>query len=624
MDYRREIDGLRAIAVVAVVLCHAGFTAFGGGYVGVDVFFVISGYLITSLILIDKQAGTFSVAAFYERRARRILPALFFVILCCLPFAWAWMLPEHLRNFAQSVAAVSLFASNVLFWIERGYFDADAAVKPLLHTWSLAVEEQYYLIFPLFIVAAWRFGLRMVTAAIAIAAVGSLALSEWGWRNLPDATFFLLPARCWELLIGSLTALYLNRRRRPDGPWNQSAAALGLTLVVAAVFAYDDATPFPSLYALAPTIGTALIILFATPRTLVHRLLSLPALTGVGLISYSVYLWHQPLFAFARLQAVTEPSAALLGALTAASLVLGWLSWRFVERPLRNRGQFSRRQIFTASAMASVVMAGVGLAGHVANGVESRLTRAQADILDRRDRLYVERQDATRSGTCHFNARGANADLGDFLAQWNCVGGERTRFAVVGDSHSADVAIGFLRNGIDVFQLGGAGCSLSPARMVSLAYCRRLFDFAIAKLQEAENVDVLLLVNRFDDAERRAEALREALAYWRAAGKPIVLFSPRPEIYGFTRLLLEDNVVDHAELFQVDELTVDEDLLSAHGATMADSHTLFCAMTGTCSYLDASGELLMVDGHHLSRKGAQLFVERFLATWQAPSATGTK
>src|SRR5919106_1107625 len=185
MQYRREIDGLRAVAVIPVVLFHAGFEIFSGGYVGVDVFFVISGYLITSIIISELEQGEFSIVRFYERRARRILPALFFVILCCIPLAWIWMVPSQLNDFGRSVVAVSLFASNILFWSETDYFETAAEENPLLHTWSLAVEEQYYMLFPLFLLLVWRFGRTRVFYLIAAIAAASLLLSEWGWRNSP-------------------------------------------------------------------------------------------------------------------------------------------------------------------------------------------------------------------------------------------------------------------------------------------------------------------------------------------------------------------------------------------------------------------------------------------------------
>jgi peptidoglycan/LPS O-acetylase OafA/YrhL len=191
MIYRREIDGLRAVAVVPVILFHAGLSLFSGGYVGVDVFFVISGYLITSIFI----GEDFSIARFYERRARRILPALFFVMLCCVPFAWMWMLPSELKDFSESVVAVVFLASNVLFWREEEYFAPAAELKPLLHTWSLAVEEQFYLLFPIFLLLAWRFGRNRVFWSICLIGAISLAASEWGWRNNPSANFYLAPTR---------------------------------------------------------------------------------------------------------------------------------------------------------------------------------------------------------------------------------------------------------------------------------------------------------------------------------------------------------------------------------------------------------------------------------------------
>src|SRR5574337_70487 len=209
MEYRQEIDGLRALAVIPVILFHAGFNTFSGGFLGVDVFFVISGYLITSIILAKREAGTFSLVDFYERRARRILPALFFVILTCIRFAWFWLSRSDIKEFSESLIAVPVPVSNFLFWQRSGYFDPAAEFKPLLHTWSLAVEEQYYLLFPTFLVLTWRLRRYWVIGILAIVALISLALAHWGALNHPQATFFLLPARIWELLIGVFAAFHL-------------------------------------------------------------------------------------------------------------------------------------------------------------------------------------------------------------------------------------------------------------------------------------------------------------------------------------------------------------------------------------------------------------------------------
>ena len=372
MQYRPEIDGLRAVAVLPVILFHAGFGLFSGGYVGVDVFFVISGYLITSILLADLERGRFSILRFYERRARRILPALFVVMLACLPFAYLWMLPTQLKDFAQSLVATVFFASNILFWREDGYFAAAAELKPLLHTWSLAVEEQYYLLFPPVLLGLWRIGRRWAFWAVVTVAVLSLGLAEWGWRNSPSANFYLAPTRAWELLAGSICAfLSLGRAQRS----NEVLGAAGLGLIVFAIFAYDDTTPFPSLYGLAPVAGTALVILFASGGTWTGRLLSLRGFVGIGLISYSAYLWHQPLFAFARLRTIGEPTTVLMTGLAVLSLLLAWATWAWVEQPFRRRGTQllpERRTMFAASGTVAAVFVAIGLAGHVGEGFEGR------------------------------------------------------------------------------------------------------------------------------------------------------------------------------------------------------------------------------------------------------------
>jgi len=211
MNYRREIDGIRALAVIPVIFFHAGFSLFSGGYVGVDVFFVISGYLITGIVMAEVTRGTFSIADFYERRIRRILPALFLVVVVCVPVAFLVLLPADLKEFGQSLIAVATFSSNVFFWSQSGYFHGAAELKPLLHTWSLAVEEQFYVLFPLLLLFMWRWGRKWTVAILLTLAVASLLLAEWGALNKPIATFFLLPTRAWELLLGSLVAFYIGR-----------------------------------------------------------------------------------------------------------------------------------------------------------------------------------------------------------------------------------------------------------------------------------------------------------------------------------------------------------------------------------------------------------------------------
>ena len=376
MKYRAEIDGLRAIAVVPIILFHAGFEYFSGGFVGVDVFFVISGYLITTIILSEKEQGTFSLVNFYERRFRRSLPALFMVMLVSLIFSLLWLMPSYMEDFSQSLMAVSTFSSNILFWHESGYWEISNELKPLLHTWSLAVEEQYYVLYPLFLMQIWHFRKDWILGSFIVIAAISLATAQWGAYNKPIPTFYLLPTRGWELAIGAGIAYYFLYRKQTvqillsHKSVNEALGLLGLLMISYAVYVFDKGTPFPSLYALVPTVGNGLIILFSSSQTMVGRLLSIKHLVAVGLISYGAYLWHWPLLVFARHLSLTEPSELTFAILALLSFPFAYLSWRYIEKPFRTKSIFSRKAIFTLSFIGSVLFITVGLAGHFSNGFE--------------------------------------------------------------------------------------------------------------------------------------------------------------------------------------------------------------------------------------------------------------
>jgi peptidoglycan/LPS O-acetylase OafA/YrhL len=388
LKYRPEIDGLRALAVVPVILFHAGFELFGGGFVGVDVFFVISGYLITTILIEDIENNRFSLANFYERRARRILPALFFVMIVCISFAWIWMLPSQMIDFSQSLVAVSLFASNILFWQESGYFDAAAEEKPLLHTWSLAVEEQYYVMFPIFLFLAWRLGKNRVFWVIVVIAAISLLLSEWGWRNKTTANFYLAPTRSWEIFAGSIAAFCVQKRGVQK---SEILSLLGLAAIIFSVFFYDEATPSPSVYILVPVLGAVLLVLFAAKETLAARLLSTRAFVGVGLISYSAYLWHQPLFAFARIRLSQDTSLYLMSALSVVSFLLAICSWKYIEKPFRDGSKLNRNSILAASLSGICALILFGQLGQHSNGFINRFDSNQQEFM----RLIDDRQSLT-------------------------------------------------------------------------------------------------------------------------------------------------------------------------------------------------------------------------------------
>ncbi len=379
MDYRREIDGLRTVAIVPVVLFHAGLPHVSGGYVGVDVFFVISGYLITAGLISDLCHDRWSILRFYERRVRRILPALLFVLFACLPFAWMWMRPEALSDFGEYIAATVLFLANLQAMNQIGYFAPSAETQPLLHMWSLAVEEQYYLLFPPFLALLWRSGAsRRALWGVAILCLLSFCLADWGTRSQPEKAYFFTLARFWELGVGSLCALLL--QDRPLRP-NTAASVAGLGLILGAVFFYDATTPFPGVFALAPVLGAALIILFCGPGTGAGRILSTRPMVAVGLVSYSAYLWHQPLFAFARIRAAEEPQPWLMLALAALTFVLAALSWRYVEQPFRRRPTpvlAARARIFGAAAALGATLIAVGAAFSLQEGFPDRLTARYA------------------------------------------------------------------------------------------------------------------------------------------------------------------------------------------------------------------------------------------------------
>lgn len=466
MHYRAEIDGLRALAVLPVILFHAGFGIFSGGYVGVDVFFVISGYLITRVITADMDRGTFSLIGFYERRARRILPALTLVLLVCAALAPLMLLPFDLKTFSHSILSVAIFCSNIFFWRQSGYFEPESSEQPLLHTWSLAVEEQFYLLFPLLLWGVWRWGRQGALFALAMLALFSLGVSEWGWRHAPSANFYLAPSRVWELLAGSLCALvpFPLQRTAKEGPallnrgsWTrrgrlqrtakEGPALLGLGAILFAIFAFDAQTPFPSLLTLLPVGGAVLIILCATPETRVGRFLAMPALVGMGLISYSAYLWHLPLISAARVQGGGVASLGLMVLAVGVSLGLAWATWRWVEQPFRSTRRFSRTRIFALSGLSMAALLAVGASGWLTNGFERPWLARQTPETRRAYQLVqAARRASTLDGTartlapCIFNTPTLQTPTVQHRLD-RCAERHGSGIAVLGDSHAIDLFV---------------------------------------------------------------------------------------------------------------------------------------------------------------------------------------
>lgn len=490
MQYRPEIDGLRALAVVPVILFHAGIQTFGGGFIGVDVFFVISGYLITSIILAELADGSFSFIRFYERRARRILPALFFMMALCLPFAWFLFLPHELKGFSQSLVAVTTYTSNIYFWITTGYFEIAAELRPLLHTWSLAVEEQYYLFFPVLLAMGMKWSRRGIIFLLILMTILSLLLAQHFSEIKPSLAFYMLPTRIWELLVGSLLAFYFQSQPKVFGKgWLQEFGGIfGLFLIIYSIFSFDKQTPFPGLYALFPVIGTALIIVYANQGTLVGRILSQKFFVSLGLISYSLYLWHQPIFAFARSFATEVSTQFPFIFWLALVFPLAYLSWRFVERPFRNNKKFTRKQIFIYSALFSFCFIGIGLAGQFTNGF---LTKDQAAVLAYNE-YNNEGQDVGRIGNCFLSQ-----EEGPDRFTKVCYASTPNNSALIwGDSHAAALAFGLRTVYPNLSQLTASGCPpILGEEIKTRPQCKKINDYIGERVKELRPSRVFLYAN---------------------------------------------------------------------------------------------------------------------------------
>lgn len=374
MRYRPEIDGLRALAVIPVIFFHAGFETFQGGFIGVDIFFVISGYLIASIIFEEKLSKKFTLINFYERRSRRILPALFFVMIICIPFAWFWMMQDDLILFSKSLIFVSSFISNILFWQSSGYFQISSELNPLLHTWSLAIEEQFYLIFPIVIIIFWKFGIMRIFNILFIFLLISLTLSHWGADNKPSANFYLPLTRAWEILLGVLVSIYIIKKKKIIyNSLSETLSLIGFFILIISFIYFDKNTLHPSFYTFIPATGTILIILFSNENSIIGKLLGSKLFVSVGLMSYSLYLWHQPIFAFSRIRSFEELDIFFKIGLIILAFILAYLSWKYIELPFRNKKKFNQKKIFSFIIIFIIIFWILGLIGYSNKGFVKRL-----------------------------------------------------------------------------------------------------------------------------------------------------------------------------------------------------------------------------------------------------------
>lgn len=494
--YRPDIDGLRAIAVLSVVLYHAGIPGFSGGFVGVDVFFVISGYLMASLIIGEIDTGGLDLLRFYQRRALRIFPALFVMIAVSSIVAWLVLMPAEFAYFANSARGAALFLSNIEFEQESGYFDMAAQLKPLLHTWSLAVEEQFYIVFPVLMMLLAKIGHRHIPWVLLLLFVSSFVASAFYVQSAQSKVFYLSHFRAWELLLGALMAL--NLVTPPVRAWVKNVlSTLGLGMIVYAVSFYGEDTIFPGPAALLPCVGTALIVHSAARKTP----LKAPPLVFVGLISYSLYLWHWPLMVFIRYflgHALTTRQGLLMVGL---SLAMAVVSWRFIEQPFRNPSKrFEGRTVYIGAAVVIVLTASFGTYVVDQKGLPDRLS-AEARL------AYSATYDVSRfaSPKCFTDTDENGPSAADVRAGSLCqlgAGSGPISFILWGDSHAGSMAPAIDKAAADAgvrgLMAGHGACPplpnvvLASHSAVESSACRN-YNIAVRELIATQAIPLVLM-----------------------------------------------------------------------------------------------------------------------------------
>lgn len=457
-SYRREIDGLRAVAVLSVILHHAGVDWLPGGYIGVDVFFVISGFLIGGIVIAEREARQFTYRDFYIRRVRRILPALLAMIIVTLPFSWALMTPEQLRYYGGGALSTLLFLSNVWFYQRIDYFNPRAIEDPLIHTWSLGVEEQFYIILPILILLCLKFGRQVTATVLVLIAVASFSWAVASSADQPMEAFYLLHTRMWELLVGVLLAMV--RQKLVVWPvfLRAGLASSGLALVLAALLFTPPMVPWPGLWTVLPVAGTAMVLGFGDTPSPARILLSLRPVVGIGLVSYSAYLWHQPLLGFLALEGWHPHEALEVTLIIAATLTLAVLSWRLIEEPFR-RERLPRAVSRALLVVGTIVIAGFAVGGHVTEGYPARLppeVLAITDIDTLRPATYRQCLDVRRD-------EGPIRDLSESCHHGAAV---PPTIAIWGDSHAAVLAAPLgnviASHGLSLIELTTSSCQPIP------------------------------------------------------------------------------------------------------------------------------------------------------------------
>lgn len=626
-SYRPDIDGLRAVAILSVVAFHAFPDVVAGGFIGVDVFFVISGYLISSIILKALASSTFSFVEFYARRARRLLPSLCVVIAAILIGGWILLLPDEFRALGRHAVAGIGFASNLLLWSEAGYFDAAADTKPMLHLWSLGIEEQFYILWPLLLWTAWKRGFDSFRLSVAIT-LASFAVNVVCVQRYPAATFYLPITRFWEILAGGLLAqahvrgcFSLDDDHRDLRLTRDVVAGLGLALFLVALALLDKHAAFPGWWALLPVTGTLLLIAAGPTAALNRWVLANPLMVWIGLSSYPLYLWHWPLLTFLRIASPGPAATWARSSVIAASLLLAWLTYRLVDLPVRHGGQATRKLIGTCAA--AILIAGAGIAVYGSNGVPGRF----AHSLGRLTNFHYDYRADYREGTCFLRPEqdaSAFTRCGD-----DSVNSSTGSIVLWGDSHAAHLYPGlkaFLEPAVEVTELTSSACP--PIINIDVdhrPHCRAINDFVLQRII-AQRPDRVLLASSwlgdFDPARvaDTVHALRDH------GIRNIALIGPVPHWQdGLPRSLLRYSQQDLLHrvprrmafglLSMADMDAKLRNLSEAEHVDYVSPWTILCDARGCLTQTDdADSDLISWDDAHLTTGGARYLVAHFPAS----------
>lgn len=616
--YRPDIDGLRAIAVGAVILFHLDVGIMKGGFIGVDVFFVISGYLITGLLQSEIDAGRFSILRFYDRRIRRILPALFAVILAASAAAVCLFFPPEILDFANSVVATTLFSSNIYFMMVTDYFAATSNSNPLLHTWSLAVEEQYYIVFPFLLYGLRTLRQKNVVLVISGLAIASFVVSIRLVMTDQVGAFYLAPSRAWEFFIGAL----LSFKALPDvqKTWlREVSAAIGLALIVAGCLKFYRNMPFPGTLALVPCIGAALLIhANAAGRTLTGRLISARPIVFIGLISYSLYLWHWPIIVFFQIWWVKPIGWVGDLGLILATCVIGTLSWYFIELPFRQKRLAASPLALRSAALASMAgFCALGIALIVSDGMAFAFPK---EIVTLANYIHYHERTAYRRGTCFIDSH--TSPLSDFAAT-TCLTRSHVKpnLLVIGDSHAAHLWSGLTDAlpSVQILQATATGCKPVFGTR-GHPTCVALINRALADEVATGTADAVLLSARWENEDiAQLVATVDRLARYVAqvyVSGPIVEYREN-----LPRLLARSVQQKDPELLitaRVDaQRQVDERLaiaLEGHRAVYLSVYGTLCGrQSEACRTLTDNGIPMQWDYGHLTAEGSKYLAKAWLA-----------